>query len=69
MSVPRKLSVSKLSPSYNEEALKMVDRVYVNGESPGLCQAYDMDAGWAIFKRADRTLTGKIYGIVAVTKR
>lgn len=67
--VPRKLSVHPRSPNYNADALKRVDKVFVDGVYLPKCYAYDMDAGWAFAYRDNGTWAPKIHGVVTVTEK
>lgn len=69
MTLPRKLSTIRISPNYNPEACKRVDRVFVDGHHFPQCVAYDMDAGWALFKGEDGVWLPKKYGVITVTER
>ena len=70
MTLPRKLSIVKLSPDYNQEALGRVDKVFVDGEHIPDCVAYDKDAGWAFGKNPKtKSWQEKVYGVVKVTER
>lgn len=68
LSLPRQLAVSKLSPHYNELALKWVDRVFCDGEWFPDCVAYDMDAGWLVNK-VNGVWAPRKYGTITVTAR
>jgi hypothetical protein len=65
MIAPRKLSIHPISPSYDKEAVKMVDKVFVDDVHIPNCVAYDMDAGWAFGKENGSWMPRK-YGVVTV---
>lgn len=70
MSVPRKLHVSKFSPHFDAEAIKRVDKVFLDGTHKPNCIAYDMDEGWVITKdQITRVHSPKLFGTVTVTER
>lgn len=66
--IPRKLSVNKRSPHYNEDGLKRVDKVFVDGVHIRDCYAYDMAAGWAM-QLKNGLWQPKVYGAVTVTEK
>lgn len=68
MNAPRQLAVSKLSPYYDEAALKAVDKVFVDGVHLPDCLAYDMDAGWAKNK-INGVWQPKRQGVITVTMK
>lgn len=65
---PRRLSVSEISPNYDKEAIRRIDRVVVDGVHVPECVAYDMDAGWA-FGKKDGVWQPRVHGTVTVTVR
>lgn len=70
MNAPRKLSISPVSPNYDKEAIKRVDKVFVDDVHIENCVAYDMDAGWALpMDGKTRLWKPKVYGVVKVTMR
>jgi hypothetical protein len=54
MDIPRRLSISKLSPHYNKQAILAIDAVFCNGVHVPNCVYYDMDK---------RECRGKINGV------
>jgi hypothetical protein len=64
---PRRLSISKISPNYNREAINAIDKVLVDGVLIQDCVAFDMDAGWAFGKDANKSWLPRVHGTVKVT--
>lgn len=68
MTLPRKLSCHPKSPHYDPDALKRVDKVFVDDKRLPNCRAYDMDEGWAC-NIIDGVWQPKIHGVIRVTSR
>lgn len=66
--LPRKLCINPQSLNYHKDAIKMVDKVFVDDVHLPHCYAYDMDAGWAM-----QVINGlwkpKVYGVVRATNQ
>lgn len=65
--VPRVLSAAKLSVHYNEEWLKKIDKVFVDGVHLPNCVYYSIDKGEARGLRPDRSWGELKKGRVTVT--
>lgn len=69
MTAPRKLSISRMSPHFNEEAARRIDKVLVDNVVIPHCFAYDMDAGWAFgLDQPGGSWQPRVYGVVTVVE-
>lgn len=68
MTLPSKLSINPNSPYYNKDAIKKVDKVFIDSVHLPHCYAYDIDAGWAM-QMIDGLWKPKVYGVVMVTEK
>lgn len=64
--IPTRLSAVAISQFYDKDACARIDKVLVDGQEYGPCIAYDMEKGWAQYRKADGTMLGKIKGVVTV---
>lgn len=69
MTAPRKLSMNPRSPNFNANAIKRVDKVFVDDVLITSCYAYDVDAGWVMQISEKGIWLPKIYGTVTVTEK
>lgn len=65
MNAPRRLSAVPASPYYDADAIKQVNKVFIDGVHLPMCVAYDIDAGWA-FNKIDGLWQPKQYGKITV---
>jgi hypothetical protein len=66
--LPRKLSIARMSPHYNLEAAKAVDKVFCDGVLVPFCVFYDRDTGKARGKTAvDGNWLPIVQGTITVT--
>lgn len=67
MQAPRKLSIYKVSPHYEEAAINRIDKVFVDGVHLPNCVLYDMDRGLARAKDAKDNWLPMQRGVITVT--
>ena len=63
---PRVLSTSKLSRDYDADAIRKIDKVFVDGIHLPNCVAYNIDQGWA-FNKIDGLWQPRQNGAITVT--
>lgn len=57
-----------MSPYYDKEELRRIDKVFVDGEHLPNCYAYDIEGGWAK-NEIGKIMQAKKYGVITVTVR
>lgn len=69
MAVPRKLSVSQVSPWYDKDAIERIDKVFVDGVHLPRCVFYDMDGCRARGLDENRNWLPMQNGVITVTEK